>query len=233
MSLVGQQLSQPESGWVRYNDIDPLIIYTPPIFEQSNSSHYAGTATYLTSPDAKSEFKFIGTHLRILGYRHSSRTEVTEIVIDGIKYQYEEKGSTQASTVFFEVTGLSQNVHHVLISSPTANSTNSASIDAIDINSDGELVHISTPILVSYSLIKSSNNILTLQDNEWIDTGLTEPLSQKDFEEYGMEDLSPLTIPTNKVVKTMDFDRVEGDGKIYRKTIDIKKYKRIDDIKTL
>ena len=82
-------------------------------------------------------------------------------------------------------------------------------------------------------LIKCNHKIKCLKDNEWINTGLIEPLSQKDFEEYGMEDLSPLTIPTNKVVKTMDFDRVEGDGKIYRKTIDVNKYRKINGIKTI
>ena len=40
--------------------------------------------------------------------------------------------------------------------------------------------------------IKSDNKIQILFNNEWIDTGLVEPLSQEDFEEYGMVDSIPL-----------------------------------------
>lgn len=45
-------------------------------------------------------------------------------------------------------------------------------------------------------LIKTSNAILTLSDGNWVDTGLSEPLTQEDFEQYGMNDIS--FIPTDK-----------------------------------
>ena len=80
------------------------------------------------------------------------------------------------------------------------------------------------------NMIKSSNKNLTFKDNEFIEVPDN---SQQSFEEHGMVELSPLITPTNKAVKTMDFDRVEGDGKIYRKTIDVNKYKRIDSIKII
>lgn len=40
-----------------------------------------------------------------------------------------------------------------------------------------------------FNLIKSNNRILTLQNNEWVDTGLNEPLTNEDFYNYGIEDL--------------------------------------------
>ena len=81
-----------------------------------------------------------------------------------------------------------------------------------------------------FNLLVTEGSIVTLKNNEFINVPDT---SQQSFEEYGMEDLSPLTTPTNKVVKTMDFDRVEGDGKIYRKTIDVNKYRKINGIKLI
>lgn len=40
-----------------------------------------------------------------------------------------------------------------------------------------------------FNLIKFNNRILTLQNNEWIDTGLNEPLTTDDFYNYGIEGL--------------------------------------------
>ena len=50
-----------------------------------------------------------------------------------------------------------------------------------------------SPIL---QLIKSSNKIQVLSEGNWLDTGLVEPLTKADFEEFGMDDLS--LIPSEK-----------------------------------
>ncbi len=49
------------------------------------------------------------------------------------------------------------------------------------------------------SLIKSSNKIQVLTDGHWVDTGLTEPLTQQDFENFGIDDLS--IVPHDKWIE--------------------------------
>ena len=46
------------------------------------------------------------------------------------------------------------------------------------------------------SLIKIQDKIQVLSEEEWLDTGLTEPLDKLDFEEWGMDDLSQ--VPASK-----------------------------------
>ena len=75
-----------------------------------------------------------------------------------------------------------------------------------------------------YHFIKSNNKIQILSENEWVDTGLIEPLTQENFETYGMNDLRKLTQITDKYIKTMEYDRDEGDGKIYKAIINASKF---------
>jgi hypothetical protein len=65
------------------------------------------------------------------------------------------------------------------------------------LNKDAELMDggmdLATPELggaLILSLIKHNSSILTLLGSSWFDTLLTEPLTQENFKEYGMEDLS-------------------------------------------
>lgn len=77
-----------------------------------------------------------------------------------------------------------------------------------------------------YSLIKSNDKYYTYYDNEFIEVKFTE----ENFKNYGMDNLSLLTTPTTKAVLTMEGGEVLGNGKVYRKTVEVDKYKRIDKL---
>ena len=72
---------------------------------------------------------------------------------------------------------------------------------------------------------KSNNKYYTYQDNEFIEV---EP-TVENFKEKSIY-LPDLTTPTDKVVLTMEGGEVLEDGRLYRKTIDISKYKDIERI---
>jgi len=78
--------------------------------------------------------------------------------------------------------------------------------------------------------IKSLNKMQILSDYEWVDLGITNP-TQEDFETYGMESLTPMITPTTIARKTMDDHDALGEGKLFRKTIDVSEFGRIEDIK--
>lgn len=56
------------------------------------------------------------------------------------------------------------------------------------------------------SLIKSSNKIQVLSNGAWEDTGLTEPLTQQDFETHGMADLSGVNSDTLNLLEDEEFE---------------------------
>lgn len=74
-------------------------------------------------------------------------------------------------------------------------------------------------------LLKSNNKYYTYQDNEFIEV---EP-TVENFKGKSIY-LTDLTTPTDKVVLTMEGGEVLEDGRLYRKTIDISKYKDIERI---
>ena len=74
-------------------------------------------------------------------------------------------------------------------------------------------------------LLKSNNKYYTYQNNEFIEV---EP-TVENFKEKSIL-LSDLITPTNRVVLTMEEGEDLGDGKIFRKTINVNKYKDIENI---
>lgn len=74
-------------------------------------------------------------------------------------------------------------------------------------------------------LIKSNSKYYTYQNNEFVEV---EPTIEN-FENNSIN-LSEIVTLTNKAVLTMDGGEVLEDGKLYRKTIDISKYKDIERI---
>lgn len=54
-------------------------------------------------------------------------------------------------------------------------------------------------------LVKLNDRILTLFNNVWIDTGLTEPLTQQDYLDYGISDISLITEEQWNQLKTDNF----------------------------
>ena len=76
------------------------------------------------------------------------------------------------------------------------------------------------------ALIKSNNKYYTYQNNEFIEVGPT----VENFEENFVS-LSQLTTPTDRVVIPMEGGEELEDGRLYRKTIVISKYKDIERIR--
>lgn len=72
-------------------------------------------------------------------------------------------------------------------------------------------------------LIKSNNNILTIQDNEFISVPNT---TQQSFETYGLDDLFGLATPSHRTTYIMNADRLEGEGKVFSRKIDPAKWQR-------
>ena len=139
MATIGQVLTTPEAGWRRYDDRDALLLYTGSTTQQTYNQHYLTTATYLTSAESEVSFKFIGTKLRIVGYRSPGRVAQTLIYIDGVMHEYTEQGADTGQVLMFEKLDLGEGVHTVRINAPSATPTNGASIDAVDIDSTGAL----------------------------------------------------------------------------------------------
>lgn len=73
-------------------------------------------------------------------------------------------------------------------------------------------------------LIKSNNNILTIQDNEFISVPNT---TQQSFETYGLDDLFGLATPSHRTTYIMNADRLEGEGKVFSRKIDPAKWQRM------
>ena len=80
---------------------------------------------------------------------------------------------------------------------------------------------------VQLILIKSNNKYYTYQNNEFIEV---EP-TVENFKEKSIL-LSDLITPTNKVVLTMEEGEDLGDGKIFRKSINVDKYGYIEELTT-
>ena len=81
---------------------------------------------------------------------------------------------------------------------------------------------------IIYHLLKSGGKYYTYQDGAFIETTAT----QENFENLGI-DLSILTTPTDKVNKPFVFERAEGDGKVYKVSVDPSKYKGIKSLKII
>ena len=147
-ATVGQQLTSPESGWQRIDDIDSKIKYNGTWQTFTYSGFWGGTDKYSLVVGSTVKFNFYGTKLRVIGQYHRTASNNTQIIIDGINYNYSEYNSSindmnGVRTIVYEKTGIEQKVHSVEI---TVTNTNTTRFDAIDIDETGYLVDINTPI---------------------------------------------------------------------------------------
>lgn len=66
-ATVGQQLTQPEDGWKRYDDTDSKIQYSQEFINTTDGGCYNETLHYTTNKsNGTISFKFYGTKLRII-----------------------------------------------------------------------------------------------------------------------------------------------------------------------
>ncbi|WP_429690198.1 hypothetical protein [Bacillus paranthracis] len=142
---VGDVLKEPESGWKRFDDRDPNILYQGNWIENENiTTHYRGT--FHNKPSSSGDdsivralFDFSGTKLRIIAFMTTGSYDVGTIKIDGEAFNFSYiKGTPTAQCLVFEKAGLEPGVHKVELSGRYIN------LDAIDIDETGELIPIET-----------------------------------------------------------------------------------------
>jgi hypothetical protein len=131
MATIGHALSNPEAGWIRYEE--NAWTYSAIDGIGSSELYSGGTATILPT-SATAKLKFVGTSIRIIGTIYDTFTLSAKIQIDGNPLEsFNCRGSAVYRALLYEKIGLTNAEHTVII---TANGGN-VELDAIDINSSG------------------------------------------------------------------------------------------------
>ncbi|PVC75083.1 hypothetical protein C2I27_04140 [Priestia megaterium] len=140
---IGSQLTAPEPGWKRYDDIDSAIQYSPGYLSWAligaTGLNYKTTPRYTGDPNARITFDFIGTKIRLIQRTYPADNRSGQIEIDG-KTESFVSTIDQYQTLVYEKTGLENKRHSVTITWLNDNKYSNA-MDAIDIDSEGRLLH--------------------------------------------------------------------------------------------
>lgn len=143
MAILGQPLTEPESGWKRFDERNENIWYSPEWGAYGptgiTAPYYNGGCMYAHSNQAILKFNFTGTKIRMTGYTGSDACDAVDVYVDGIKYSlaqsYPSGGGHQG--LWFELTGLENKEHSVQVESKS--STKDCYLDAIDLDVFGEI----------------------------------------------------------------------------------------------
>ena len=170
-ATVGQQLTQPENGWQRYDDSDKNINYVNgELTKNPGYSCYSNTVHSVTG-NGEVNFMFKGSELRTLGSidkNWAGFSDNIQITVDGTNYSYNVKTVSAVRTaIVFEIKNLDFKVHNIQIKN--LKNDKFFDFDAIDIDENGELLSYDESI----SLDKSSIN-LTVSDSKQL-TATTTP----------------------------------------------------------
>ncbi len=155
-ATVGQQLTQPESGWLRYDDGNSAIVYTGTWVNNTINGAYNGKSHHTKynveeAIGSKMNFDFYGTKVRLIGQYWTTDSNSIDVYIDGVfdKNISQISGSTQTRQILnFEKIGLTEGRHTVEMVNRTKLYF---VVDAIDIDSTGYLINpsVSAPILTA------------------------------------------------------------------------------------
>nr|WP_288827436.1 Ig-like domain-containing protein [uncultured Clostridium sp.] len=144
-ATVGSSLTGPESGWRRYDDLNPNFYYEGSWGSTKNgsSAFYNGEVKY-TSLDVNEgtvKFKFRGSKLRIMAQIYKSRSERIQVKIDdkiiGEYSLYNPQLQTD-QCLDYANENLEFGVHYVELKN--LDTAKRFLFDAIDIDSTGELL---------------------------------------------------------------------------------------------
>lgn len=131
--MVGT-LSTPDAGWKRYDDTSPVFKYTGTGWASAASNKYTSDTT------ASVMFSFIGTKIRFIHRTYSNHRTVV-MTIDGVSETYApQQYGDKTQMMIYEKTGLSNKRHDVVMTFVNDN-TYSNNFDAVDIESDGRMIH--------------------------------------------------------------------------------------------
>ena len=225
MAELGQQLSQPEAGWKRYDDSNSNFLYlTQHNYMTNYSSGYNLTARFWEKeyniPDVKSiYFKFKGTKLRIIAYMSDDRATNCKVVVDSVSYTMNQRASSsKAMALCFELTNLNNKIHTVSIWTGRNGWYANLVFDAIDIDATGELL----PYNLYEFLIKQNNQYYTIKP-EYYQNGQFQPLTleggeqpnEADYESFGFDDVNDLLIPIQVGEETFKpYDKLDNEFEI-------------------
>ncbi|PFB50916.1 hypothetical protein CN396_01615 [Bacillus thuringiensis] len=147
MAYIGQVLKNPETGWRRYDDDNPVITYEGD-WRIAESSYAAYGKYHLCSGKSKIRFSFIGSKLRIIGGTHRGWTGTVYVEIDGENCgtytNYNPASYGEYSILLYEKNDLEYAIHNVVLHTDVI-----STLDALDFGEPGGLV---TPIKVSDTL---------------------------------------------------------------------------------
>ncbi|HDK7138318.1 TPA: hypothetical protein PTV74_002186 [Clostridium botulinum] len=235
MATIGEQLLQPESGWIRYDDTDKNISYIGNGWKTDHDSHYSNTV------GDKICFNFVGSKIRILVFTNNSHSKDVKIKINNTVYSYVEyiHPITPASLVLIfgkEMTSFKEYSVEIYIEKQD-NEYGWFDLDAIDIDENGILKPYN-PSLNKF-LLKQNNQYYTIKSEFYknsnyepiADLQKKEILTQTDFETYGIDDLNLLT----KTVDTQNINGTDkgrlGNGKLFEFEMDSNHKKMINQPK--
>ncbi|WP_259384505.1 hypothetical protein [Bacillus thuringiensis] len=134
---VGTALNEPEKGWKRIDDTDPLIRYIGNWkLTTGNDKHYNKTTHYNLDKklDTSFEFEFVGTKFRLLAYGDSGYDTTSKVLIDGKEETMVYNSPSGNQVIRYEKIGLDRGKHTVKVIGKAM------SLDSIDIDADGYLL---------------------------------------------------------------------------------------------
>lgn len=137
INTVGDVLTEPEKGWKRIDDNDPLIRYSGNWkLATGNDKHYNKTTHYNLDKklDTSFEFEFVGTKLRLLAYGDSGYDATSKVLIDGKEETMVYNSPSGNQVIRYEKIGLDRGKHTVKVIGKAM------SLDSIDIDADGYLL---------------------------------------------------------------------------------------------
>lgn len=208
---VGQQLTQPEIGWRRYDNKSTLIKFDSSFYSYAHNSLYGGNAM-VGGAGAEVRFNFYGTKLRVLSYAYPDRSNNHRIIIDGVEEVYSERIVSGFQRVVYEKLGLEKKVHTVRIICGT---NGNATFDSFDIDADGELMRLDY-FEFQKTLIQTDASYLYLDSNNQWQTISNNPPTIQDYLDYGMDLSSTLF---NRVNGYSPIDELPNNFKLKIHTI--------------
>lgn len=144
-ATIGESLKAPEEGWIRFDENDPAIKYSPDYSTwkklSSTTGVYKSVPRYTNKADATVRFDFTGTKIRIM-QRTNTDNKKAHVTIDGVEETF-GGFKNQFQTLVYEKTGLENKRHTVVITWSGSGYSNTP--DAIDIDENGELLDPETP----------------------------------------------------------------------------------------
>ncbi|PZT57725.1 fibronectin type III domain-containing protein [Paenibacillus silvae] len=128
---TGDQLTSPEPGWIRYDDLDPMLKFEGSWFTDTAALNYKGTQQYTKT--GTYSFKFTGNGFRLIAssYKAHESTSV-EVTTDGIAELYSGvKKNDNRQVILYEKINLPYGEHTVVVKN--LETAKNVTIDAIDL----------------------------------------------------------------------------------------------------